>query len=116
MSERRVVISRPLVAVIAATCLATALVMWLCWPDEGLWYGSFLRVGVLMVVFWWALPAPGQESTWPKISPWTMVAIVVAIILLPRYKQVIIPLLIALIVVGFVLRPRARFRPPPPPS
>jgi len=116
MNTKGLTVNRTLAGVLALFCLAASLVIFLNWPHQELWYAGFLRVGVLMVVFWWALPAPGQESSWPKISPWTMVAIVVAIILLPRYKQVIIPLLIALVVVGFFLRPRPRYRPPPPPS
>jgi len=112
MTDKRLPINRPLVAIIALACLAAALVLWIAWPEQGLWYGSFLRVGVVMAVFWLALPARGREAAWARISPWALGGIIVAIMLLPRFKHIVIPLVVVIALAAIFLRPRKRVRPP----
>jgi hypothetical protein len=106
-------VSRSMVAAISAACFAAALVLWLWWPDQSFWYGSFVRVGIVMAVFWYALPARGRDAAWARISPWALGGIALALILLPRMKHMIIPVLIVVVLAALFLRPRKRGRPLP---
>jgi hypothetical protein len=111
VNQTKSTVSRPMVAAIAATCLAAAVGMYFWWPDP-FWYGSLFRVGIVMAVFWFALPGRGRTAAWANISPWALVAIALLVILLPRMKQMIIPVLIVLALAVIFLRPRRKNRPP----
>ena len=115
MTEQKVEINRTLVGVLTLGCFSASLLIWLCWPDEDLWYAGFLRVGLLLMAFWLALPSRGRDAAWARVSPWTLVGAILVLIALSRVQlRIIIPLLIAITVIGYFVRPRAKRRPRPP--
>ena len=113
MNEQSVAINRSLVGVLAIGCFAASLLTWLTWPSDPMWYSGFLRVGVLLVAFWLALPSRGREAAWARVSPWTFVGLILAVIGVGLRPKVVIPLLVVLAIIGFVLKPRPKKRPPP---
>lgn len=114
MTRERIVINRTLVGVIALACLGIAGGMWLAGPagqQAELWRAGFVRIGVLMSALWLALPTRTRTAAWANVSPWTFVGMLVLLIATIRLQlKVVLPLAVALIVIGLVLRPRDRRR------
>lgn len=110
MTEQRVTVSRPLVGVITLGCLAAAFGVALVDSWENLWCGAFARVGLLMGAFWIALPSRHREAAWANLSPYTVGGALVAIFVVARWRAAL-PIVIAVVVIGLMLRPKNRGRP-----
>ena len=116
MSETKVEINRTLVGIITIGCFVSAFVVWYWDLDDQnqLWLAGFVRVGLLMSAFWLALPTRWRKAAWANVSPTTFIVLLLAIFLTPRWPRLMIPLILVLVVIGFVLRPRQnRSRPGP---
>jgi hypothetical protein len=116
MSDEKITINRPLVGLSALACLGTAAALWLLNPEgqqTEVWKAGFVRVGLLMTALWIALPAKGREAAWANVSPWTFVGLLLAVVAVIRLQlKVVLPILVVLVIVGYVLRPRDKKRPP----
>jgi hypothetical protein len=115
MSNNKVAVSRPMVGVLALGCLATAGAIWAIAPDSQetqLWLAGFIRVGLVLSALWIALPTRTREAAWANVSRGTMIGIVLGVIALARLPlRVLLPLAVAVSIIGFTLRPRAKKRP-----
>lgn len=96
-------INRLLVGVIAILCLVLGAVISVTSPEDGFWGGSFVRVGLLMVAFWYAAPTKGRAAAWANISPWWIVGVAALLMLVVRRPRILIPFILLLIFLGVVL-------------
>lgn len=109
MTDQRVPVNRPLVGVIALSCLVAAISIGVVDTWENMWCAAFVRVGLLMSAFWLALPSRHREAAWANISPYTFVGVLVAIFVVARWKSAL-PIVIAVLAISLMLRPRRRRR------
>ena len=79
-------------------------------PDQDAMAAAFVRVGLLLGAFWLALPTKSRPAAWSNVSPYVVVAIVVALLLV-RQMRVFVPLLLVVALLAFFLRPRPKKRP-----
>ena len=71
-----------------------------------IWQGGFMRSGLLMGAFWFALPSKNRDAAWANVSPRTLVGMIVAFGAIVARPKVFVPLFLALGVVAWFLRPR----------
>jgi hypothetical protein len=107
MTDQRVPVSRLLVGVIALACLGAALAIGIVDKWENLWCAAFVRVGLLMSAFWLALPSKHRDAAWANLSPYTFWGVLIAIFVVARWKSAL-PIVIAVLAISVVLRPRKR--------
>ncbi|MGH7127927.1 MAG: hypothetical protein ACREJB_02165 [Planctomycetaceae bacterium] len=116
MSSKHVTINRTLVGVLALGCLAAALALWLAGPDQeslSLWQAGFVRVGLVLVALWIALPSRHRPAAWANLSLPMFIGGLIALVALLRIPlRILLPLAVVLAIVGVLVRPRGRFRPP----
>ena len=120
MTDGKVSLNRPLVGIIALACLGTSAGLWISGSATGETSAvmgggaaaAFLRVGLLMAALWLALPPKGQEAPWAKVTPGTLIGLLLAIFVVIRMKWMIIPLLAVFGIVALIVRPRPKYRPP----
>jgi hypothetical protein len=101
---------RTLVGLIALGCLSAAATIGVVDSWENLWCAAFVRVGLLMGAFWLALPSRRREAAWANVSPYTIVAALVAVFIVARWRSAL-PVVIGVGALALVLRPRQRRRP-----
>ena len=111
MAGGKITINRTLVGIIALLCLGSSIALLITQPEEELWSGGFMRVGLLMGAFWLALPTGSRAAAWEGVSPATLVGGLLALFAIVRFPKAMIPLLIMVAVMGFFLRPRGKKRP-----
>ena len=119
MSDEKITINRTMVGLLALVCLGTSLTIWLVSPTEQFWLAAFMRVGLLMLAFWLALPTRSREAAWANVSPKILIGMALAIVVVvirPNAVKVAVPILIVLAIVSFVLRPPDKQRPKTRPS
>lgn len=116
MTEEKIEINRTLVGVLSLVCLGLAgVIFWQFGGDDSwtMWQAGFTRVGLVLAGLWIALPSKGREAAWAHVSGYTLAGIVVALLLLMRLQlRVVLPLFIVLSIIGLLLRPRPKRRPP----
>jgi hypothetical protein len=103
-------INKPLVGILAGVCLVVALGTWILYPEQQAVYAALLRVGAVMFALWLALPKPGEEVRWAKLSRY-IVGAVILMVLTKKMILVAIPLFAAAGVLELMLRPRPKQRP-----
>jgi len=107
---KRIPVNRTLVGAIALTCLgAAAFLLARHGLDEeewAMWIGGLTRAGIMMAAFWLALPTKHRDAAWAGISPLALVGVLLAIVAVVTKRYVLLPVLAAVAVVSFVLRPR----------
>jgi hypothetical protein len=103
-------VNRTLVGILAIVCCAAAIVIALTAPEQEALGAACLRVGLVLGAFWLALPTRSRPAAWANVSPYVVVAIVVALLFV-RQMRVFIPLLLVVGVLAFFLRPRPKKRP-----
>lgn len=118
MAGEKIPINRTLVGIIALVCLGIyGYLFWIApedlFPQQDIATGAFMRVGLLMVAFWLALPTKNREAAWANLPPWLFVAVAVTIVVFATRPKVALLLLLVFGVLGFVLRPRHKKRRPP---
>jgi hypothetical protein len=115
MKDNNVAVSRPLVGLLAICCLVVAGLIRMLAPDHQeaqLWLAGFIRVGLVMTAFWIALPSGDRPAAWANISRHTLIGIALGTLALLRLPfRVVLPVAVAVAVIGFVLRPRGKKRP-----
>jgi hypothetical protein len=119
MSDEKITINRTMVGLLALVCLGASLTIWLMGPTEQFWRAAFMRVGLLMLAFWLALPTRSRDAAWANVSPKILIGMALAIVVVairPNAVKVAVPILIVLAIVGFVLRPPDKQRPKTRPS
>lgn len=106
MAGERIQVSRLKVGLIAAALLVGALVVWIAWPEQDMLLGGLVRVGALMSALWIAMPGGGREAAWANISKSTMLAFaaIVLAVVLPRFRVMLFPILVAIGVLGYLAR------------
>lgn len=110
MTDHQVPVNRTLVGLIALACLGAALTIGIVDTWENLWCAAFVRVGLLMGAFWLALPSRHREAAWANVSPYTILAALVAVVIVARWRSAV-PIVIVIAVLALVLRPRQSRRP-----
>jgi hypothetical protein len=110
MTDHQVPVNRTLVGLIALGCLGAAATIGIVDTWENLWCAAFVRVGLLMGAFWLALPTRHREAAWANVSPYTILAALVALFVVARWRSAL-PIVIVIAVLALVLRPRQRRRP-----
>lgn len=112
--EKKPAVNRNLVGVLTLLCLGAAVGLWIYAPEESsrfeLLQAAFVRVGCLLAAFWIALPGGGRAAAWENLSPGALIGILLAIVGVAVRPKVAVPILIVLVVIGFVLRPRKKPR------
>jgi len=115
MSGEKLPVNRALVGFLTLACLGAVLVLWFFAPeDDKRWrliLAALVRVGCLMAAFWLALPTRHRKAAWADVSPTTFVGILLAIVGVAVRPRIAIPILIVLVFIGLVLRPREKKRP-----
>jgi hypothetical protein len=109
-------ISRPLVGALAALLLVAGAVAAIV-PHEStsqwdLFQGACVRVGLVMTAWWLALPLLQRDGAAARALGGFFVILMLALVFLRRVPlKFIIPIALALVVLGLVLRPRPKRRP-----
>jgi hypothetical protein len=110
MTDQRVPVNRSLVGLIALACLGAAATIGILDTWQNMWCAAFVRVGLLMGAFWLALPSRHREAAWANVSPYTILAALVAVFVVARWRSAL-PIVVVIAVLALVLRPRQRRRP-----
>ncbi len=100
-----------MVGVIGIVLLVAAAVLVLIGVDGTLeiWAGACLKVGLVMMAFWLALPSVTRNENLGKASLSTVGAVLVGALIVARTKvplKIILPVLAVAVVALRVLRPR----------
>ncbi len=101
--KNRPQVNRLLVGFIAISCLIAGVSIAVYDSMENFWCGSFVRVGALMGAFYYAAPSKGRAAAWANISPWWIVGTAGMLLFIVRKPRVLIPLGIAIFVLGVVI-------------
>lgn len=104
-------INKPLVGVIGGVCLCAAAVCYIWFPEQTSLRSATLRIGVVMIALFLALPKSGEHVRWERLTP----VIVGSVILMALAKKMILVILPMLVIIGILLtifRPRDKLRPP----
>ena len=110
-------LSRPLVGVLAAVLLTAGTAMTLIphpqfSPQWELWQGACVRVGLVMMALWLALPLLQHDGTAARTFGGLFVALMLIFVFVRRVPlRVVIPVGLALGLLGIILRPRPKRRP-----
>lgn len=110
----KVEVNRPLVGMIALGCIVTSVVLEFLPDANEMWVAGFRRAGVMTGAIWLALPTKNRAAAWANVSPWTLIGVVggiVAVAARPRVLIFFVPILIALAILGKVLKGRGPNRP-----
>ncbi|MCH2201185.1 MAG: hypothetical protein MK102_04390 [Fuerstiella sp.] len=108
ISESELRRKRVLVALLAIGCIVAGVVLLMVGGSDGL-ASAFLRVGLLLGAFWLVLPSKDRPAAWAHVSPWSIGLVVVLALILPRVKYYV-PVVVAGVVIGWLVRPRNRKR------
>ena len=112
MPDGKIPVNRSLVGFLGLTCLVAAGVIRLVSPDDQLWIGGCIRVGLVVCAFWLALPSRHRDAAWANVSLPTVFGIVVGLLALTRIPmKIVVPIFIFVAVLIVVLRPRSKTRP-----
>ena len=101
-----------ILGVLAIACLVTAVVVYVCYPEQESILSAAIRIGVVLGALWFALPPPGQRVRWGRMAP--VLAVAVVLIVVTRTKiLVVIPGLVVAGILLALLRPRDKNRNQP---
>jgi hypothetical protein len=104
-------VNKLLVGIIGVVCLIASAVFYFYFPDQTSARSACLRIGVVMVALFFALPKPGEHVRWERLVP-IFLGSVVLIVLSKRMILVALPLIIVVGILLAFLRPRSKPRPP----
>lgn len=79
-----------------------------------MWIAGFMRAGLMTGAVWLALPTKNREAAWANVSPWTLFGVgggIIAAAARPKVLLALVPILIALAIIGKFLRGRPSERP-----
>lgn len=75
-------------------------------PDDSqwiMWGASFIRIGLLLIAFWIAMPTKGRAAAWADVSPYWVLGAILVLLLIARRPYVFIPFGVALFVLAVLL-------------
>ena len=107
ISEEELRSKRIYVGVLAVLFLAAGLGLMVFQPDKDGMQGALMRVALLLGAFWLAMPTKSRPAAWSKVSPLTVGIAIVSAMLLPRLRY-LIPVIIAVLSIGWFVRPRQK--------
>lgn len=85
--------NRWLVGGLSLASLAAGIALLATGRGQGLWTGSFIRLGVLLAALWLALPTRGRAAAWAGISPWWIVGSCAALLVILKNPRATLPVL-----------------------
>ncbi len=111
MNQEPLTVNRTMVGVIGVVLLIGAAILVLIRADGTLeiWAGACLKVGLVMIAFWLALPSITRHENLGKASLTSLAAVLAGALIVARTKvplRVILPVLAVAVVALRVLRPR----------
>ena len=95
-SSNSVSINAGLAGWLAVALLVVAALLWYFVGPQNMWTGACLKVGLVMLALWMALPAIVRQSTLGKAS-WGTIVGTVAVVLLLIGKRVDIRIVLAML-------------------
>lgn len=108
-------VNRAIAGLIALGCLVTAigLIPWVAGSNSlSLLQGGLVRGGLLMGAFWLAMPGRNREAAWAKLTPKTVIIVIVAVFLTSKIKPIVfVPAAVVVTILIVILRPRPKKRP-----
>lgn len=107
-SVRPPLVNRTLVGILAVVCVVGGLSVVFADSFQNPWGGSLIRVGVVLVVLWAALPTSTRAAAWSGMSPWVTVISVLLAIFAARRPLIFFPLAGVVMMIGLLARPRRR--------
>jgi hypothetical protein len=108
MTQRSVAVNRTLAGLLSIACGIAGVVLCAMRGLEDPFGAGFIRIGVVLAALWAAMPTRNREAAWARVSPWMVVGVVLAAVLLVKHLRVLLPLALAIAIVGYVLRPRKK--------
>ena len=101
-----------MVGAIGLVLLGAAAVLTLMGSEgiQDLWAGACLKVGLVMVAFWLALPSITSNPNLGTASWATLLVAIVAALVVARTKvplKIVVPVLVAFVLAVRILRPRS---------
>ncbi|MEM7812798.1 MAG: hypothetical protein AAF532_15080 [Planctomycetota bacterium] len=86
----------------AAVSLLAAAGLFVAAPDRPFLWSGALRAGVLLGVFWLALPTKSRPAAWADVKPGPVVIGLATLFLVVRFPKVGVPLAVLLVIVRYV--------------
>jgi hypothetical protein len=68
-----------------------------------MWGASFVRIGLLLIAFWIAMPTRGRAAAWADVSPYWVLGAILFLLLIARRPYIFIPFGIALFILAVVI-------------
>lgn len=106
-SNEELIRKRYWVGVISILCLVSGGSLYLTGSNEGL-AAALLRVGILLVAFWLAMPSRTRPAAWKGFSSTTVLLSAVAVAAFIRQLRPLIPFALVLIAIGWFVRPKVK--------
>jgi hypothetical protein len=119
MDHSDAAIRRFLVGALAVVLLSTAFVLWIMAGDSTsqattMWRAACGRMGIVTAALWLAMPTRTRPAAWANLNPRSVAAVCLVALALKFPPKLLLPVGGILLVAGWFLRPRRRFRPPRP--
>ncbi len=114
MAQQKVPVNRTLAGFLTIVCLVVGFGMLVYMPERDAIAAGLIRAGLLLGAFWLALPTQTRKAAWANVSPVVLIACLGAVLVIaarPRYLIYMLPIAIALFVVGYVLKPKPKRKP-----
>ena len=109
MEQKGVPVNRGLVGILTIGCFAGSIAVAIYRGDfADALAAALFRTSLLLGAFWLALPTRSREAAWARISPWTLALFVGAGVLMARRPKVFLPMILALAIAAYFIRPRNR--------
>jgi hypothetical protein len=107
MAQRSVAVNRTLAGLLAIGCGIAGVVLCVTRGIEDPLGAGFIRIGVVLGALWVAMPTRTREAAWARVSPWAVVGVVLAAVVFVKHLRILLPMALAIVIVGYVLRPRS---------
>ena len=106
MDQRNVAVNRVLAGGLSIICGIAGVVLCVTRGIDDPIGAGFIRVGLVLGALWFAMPSGSREAAWARISPWAVVGIVLVAVFVVQRLRFLLPIALALLAVGYMLRPR----------
>jgi len=108
MTQRSVALNRTLAGLLSIGCGVAGLALCVLRGIDDPLGAGFIRMGVVLAALWCAMPTQTREAAWARVSPWVLIGVLLAAVLLIRHLRVLLPIALVVAIVGYVLRPRKK--------
>ena len=111
MNPQPVTVNRVMVGAIGLVLMSAAGILVLIRPEgvHDMWAGACLKIGLLMITLWLALPSITSNPDLVRVSWATLFVVIVEALIVARTRvplKVVVPVLIAFVIAIRILRPR----------